>query len=155
MPESASPAIEASALNLDITGPRSPGVFTRMPSLLKETPRRTLAPPTLDEPLYHAIMASVRLQTSMTTDMEPLLSLQDMQQFLKCYLTCFHRHVPIIHLPSLNLETAPCHLVLAICAIGALYRLRRKTAYGLWQCANQICKKVWVTWHLNPNFPVC
>jgi hypothetical protein len=142
--DSASLPIEASALNVGIPGSKDSNVLLRMPSLLKETPRKILAPPTLNENIYHSIMTSVRLQTTMTSDMEPLLSLQEMQQFLKCYLVCFHRHCPIVHLPTLNLESVPCHLILAICAIGALYRLRRKTAHDLWQCANQMCDKVCV-----------
>jgi hypothetical protein len=142
--ESAPPPIEASALNVGLPGSKGSSLLLRMPSLLKETPRKTLPPPTLNENIYQSIMASVRLQTTMTTDMEPLLSLSEMQQFLKCYLVCFHRHCPIIHLPTLSLDSVPSHLILAICAIGALYRLRRKTAHDLWQCADQMCDKVCV-----------
>jgi hypothetical protein len=145
LPESASLPIEASVLNVGIPGSSHPSILPRMPSLLKETPRRTLTPPTLNENIYHTIMASIRHQIPLTSDMEPLLSLQDMQQFLRCYVNCFHRHCPIIHLPSLNLEAVPCHLIMAMCAIGALYRLRRKTAHDLWQCANQMCDQVRVT----------
>jgi hypothetical protein len=142
--ESAPLPIEASALNVGLPGAKGSSLLLRMPSLLKETPRKTLSPPTLNENIYQSIMASVRLQTTMTTDMEPLLSLSEMQQFLKCYLVCFHRHCPIIHLPTLSLDSVPSHLILAICAIGALYRLRRKTAHDLWQCADQMCDKVCV-----------
>jgi hypothetical protein len=142
LPEDAQMPIEASALNVGIPGTRDTGILSNMPSLLKEAPRKTLASPMLNENIYYAIITSVRVQRSTTTDMEPLMSLAEMQQFLKCYLVCFHRHCPIIHLPSLDLETVPCHLILAMCAIGALYRLRRKTAHDLWQCANQICEKV-------------
>ena len=149
-PESASLPIEASTLNVSIADAGSPGILSRMPSLLKETPRKTLTPPIIDENVYYAIMSSVRLQVSTTADMDPLISLQEMQQFLKCYLICFHKHCPIIHLPSLDLETVPCHLILAMCAIGALYRLRRKTAHDLWQCATQICDRV-----LMAEIPKC
>lgn len=142
LPESTALPIEASTLNVGISEPQSPGIFSRMPSLLKETPRKTLAPPIIDENAYNAIMTRVRLQIPTTTEMEPLISLQEMQQFLKCYLICFHKHCPIVHLPSLDLTTIPCHLILAMCAIGALYRLRRKTAHKLWQCADRICDKV-------------
>jgi hypothetical protein len=145
LPGSTSLPIEASVLNIGIPGSSHPSVLLSMPSLLKEIPRKTLTPPTLNENIYHAIMASVRHQMPSTSGMEPLLSLQDMRQFLKCYLVCFHRHCPIIHLPSLNFEAVPCHLIMAMCAIGALYRLRRKTAHELWQCANQMCEKVRVT----------
>jgi len=152
LPESTSLPIEASALNAGIEHPGSPGILVRMPSLLKETPRKTLALPTIDDNVYYAIMTSVRLQMSSTAEMEPLMSLQDMQQFVKCYLICFHKHFPIIHLPSLDLTTIPCHLMLAMCAIGALYRLRRKTAHNLWQCADQICEKVIMNNMFRPDF---
>lgn len=142
LPESTSLPIEASALNAGIADPGSPGILVRMPSLLKEPPRKTLAIPTMDENVYYTIMTSIRLQMSSTTDMEPLMSLQETEQFLKCYFVCFHKHFPIIHLPSLDLGTVPCHLILAMCAIGGLYRLRPRTAHNLWQCADQICEKV-------------
>jgi hypothetical protein len=145
LPESASLPIEASVLNVGISGSSHPSILSRMPSLLKESPRKTLTPPTLNENIYQGIMASIRHQIPLTSNMEPLLSLQDMQQFLRCYLICFHRHCPIIHLPSLDLKAVQCHLMMAMCAIGALYRLRRKTAHDLWQCANQMCEKVRVT----------
>ncbi|KAK6004309.1 hypothetical protein QM012_008171 [Aureobasidium pullulans] len=139
LPESSSLPIEASALNVGITSPQSSDVFLRMPSLLKETPRRIVIPPALDEDSYYAIMADVKSYMPFTTEMELLLSLQDMHQFMKCYMVCFHRHCPIIHLPSLDLKATPA-LILAMCAIGALYRLRRKTAHDLWQCAKNICE---------------
>jgi hypothetical protein len=143
LPESTSLPIEASALNVGIAIPQSPEVLSRMPSLLKESPRRTLALPIIDEDTYYAIMAGIKDFMTVSAEMDPLLSLQDMQQFMKCYLVCFHRHCPVIHLPSLDLRVTP-GLVLTMCAIGALYRLRRKTAHDLWQCAQNICEKVLV-----------
>ncbi|KAH0169772.1 hypothetical protein KCU67_g2922, partial [Aureobasidium melanogenum] len=140
LPESTSLPIEASALNVGIAIPQSPEVLSRMPSLLKESPRRTLALPIIDEDTYYAIMAGIKDFMTVSAEMDPLLSLQDMQQFMKCYLVCFHRHCPVIHLPSLDLRVTP-GLVLTMCAIGALYRLRRKTAHDLWQCAQNICEK--------------
>lgn len=140
LPVSSSLPIEASALNVEATAPQSLEVLSRMPSLLKETPRRTLASPIIEEDTYYAIMAGAKDCMPISADIDPLLSLQDMQQFMKCYLACFHRHCPVIHLPSLNLRATP-GLVFAMCAIGALYRLRRKTAHDLWQCAENLCKK--------------
>ncbi|KAH0280824.1 hypothetical protein KCU91_g728, partial [Aureobasidium melanogenum] len=140
LPESTSLPIEASALNVGTAFPQSPDVLSRMPSLLKETPRRTIALPNIDEDTYYAIMAGVKNFMPISAEIDPLLSLQDMQQFMKCYLVCFHGHCPVIHLPSLDLRATP-GLVLAMSAIGALYRLRRKTAHDLWQCARNICEK--------------
>ena len=141
MPESSSLPIEASAMNVGMESPQSSDILLRMPSLLKETPRRSLDPPIIEEDTYYAIMTSMKEYMPITAEMDPVLSLQDMQQYMKCYLVCFHRHCPVIHLPSLDLRAVP-GLVLAMCAIGALYRLRRKTAHDLWQCASNICEKV-------------
>ncbi|KAK8182028.1 fungal-specific transcription factor domain-containing protein [Phyllosticta capitalensis] len=55
----------------------------------------------------------------------------ELQKFIECYISCFHRHLPLIHLASMKLEATPSPLVLAICCIGALYRLERRRAEAL------------------------
>ena len=119
-------------------GNSEPGTFTRMPSVMKETPRK-LPIPVVDHETYDIIMADIknRLSLDQVQDFE-ILGSQGMQRFLTSYFTCFHRHCPIIHVPSLDLRTTPSHLVLAICAIGALYRLNRKIAKDLWSWATQL-----------------
>jgi len=50
------------------------------------------------------------------------------QKSIQSYLDCFHPHLPIFHVPTMDLASMPSPLVLSMCAIGALYRLERKTA---------------------------
>lgn len=50
------------------------------------------------------------------------------QGFLSSYVTSFHGHLPIIHLPSFCVSRTPSPLILAMCSIGALYRLDRRRA---------------------------
>lgn len=54
-----------------------------------------------------------------------------LQKWLRTYLEAFHVHFPFIHFPSLDLEATPSPLILAICAVGALYRLERAGAVSL------------------------
>lgn len=60
-----------------------------------------------------------------------------LQKCCRTFVEAFHIHLPIFHLPTLDLEQTPSPLVLAICAIGALYRLERKVAASLYHKADQ------------------
>ena len=51
---------------------------------------------------------------------------------LEAYLTSFHLHLPIIHLPTLDLTNESSPLIMIMCAIGALYRLERDRARELY-----------------------
>lgn len=118
------------------------GTFARMPSVMTETPRK-LPVPTVDLATFDTILADVRsrISSEQVKEMESLRS-QDMQRFITSYFTCFHRHCPIIHIPSLDLKTTSSHLIFAICAIGAMYRLNRKAARDLWYLADYMVEKV-------------
>jgi hypothetical protein len=59
-----------------------------------------------------------------------------LNRFLGGYFVCFHPHYPIFHIPSMVIENTPGPLILAICTIGALYRLDRKHAALLQQWAD-------------------
>lgn len=73
-----------------------------------------------------------------------------LRRFLSSYQTCFHQHYPIIHLATIDLSQAPSPLILAICAIGALYRLDRKHAASLQQLADRAIRSV--GFHLIAQF---
>lgn len=60
-----------------------------------------------------------------------------LQKCFRTFVDAFHVHLPIFHLPSMDLERTPSPLVLAMCAIGALYRLERKVAASLYHKADQ------------------
>ncbi|KAF1966781.1 hypothetical protein BU23DRAFT_311752 [Bimuria novae-zelandiae CBS 107.79] len=64
-----------------------------------------------------------------------LPSFTELQQFFSGYLEGFHRHFPIIHLHSFDPLQIPSPLIMAICSIGALYRLRREKAKNLFVLA--------------------
>jgi Fungal specific transcription factor domain len=58
------------------------------------------------------------------------------QATIRTYIDCFDPNLPIIHIPSLVLDGAPTPLLLAMCAIGSLYRLERKVAADFYHLAN-------------------
>ncbi|KIW74395.1 hypothetical protein Z517_12335 [Fonsecaea pedrosoi CBS 271.37] len=60
-----------------------------------------------------------------------------LQKCIRTYVDAFHVHLPIFHLQTMDFETTPSPLVLAICAVGALYRLERKIAASLYLKADQ------------------
>lgn len=64
-----------------------------------------------------------------------LPTMNDLDRFFSGYLESFHRHFPIIHLPSLDLKEMPSPLVFAMCSIGAQYRLSRQKAKNLFALA--------------------
>lgn len=65
-------------------------------------------------------------------------TVDDLNRFLSGYVECFHRHFPIIHLPSLDIEETPSPLIFAICSIGAQYRLDRRKAKNLFALAGTL-----------------
>lgn len=60
-----------------------------------------------------------------------------LQKCFRTFVDAFHVHLPIFHLPTMDFERTPSPLVLAMCAIGALYRLERKVAASLYHKADQ------------------
>ncbi len=131
----------------------SQGTFSRMPGIVTETPRK-LPIPSLDLATYDLIVASIEkdILTDQRED-EGIPSHQDFQRFLVSYFTCFHLHCPMLHISSLDPSNTPHHLILAICSVGALYRLCRKKARDLWSWANFLAEKVGVPANIIvPNF---
>ncbi|KPI35705.1 uncharacterized protein AB675_1235 [Cyphellophora attinorum] len=61
-----------------------------------------------------------------------LPSASALQSCLRTYVDAFHIHLPILHLQSFDFTKVPSPLVLALCAIGALYRLERRVAATLY-----------------------
>lgn len=81
---------------------------------------------------YLRISSDVRTRSFAAGLSEPgLPSFEDLQSFLSGYLEGFHRRFPILHLPSFDLQRTPSPLIMAVCSIGAQYRLRRQTAQAL------------------------
>jgi hypothetical protein len=119
-------------------------ILARMPCVLKETSQK-ISIPVVKLETYESIMSDVRSRL----DPEYLgefntLSSKEMQRFVTSYFTCFHRHCPVLHMATLDVGTTSSHLVLAMCAIGASYRLKRKLSKSLWQWADCIFNKVYI-----------
>ncbi|CAG8909741.1 unnamed protein product [Penicillium egyptiacum] len=66
------------------------------------------------------------------------LKLNELQQFIKSYVECFHKHLPFIHLPSFSPLNTPSPLIFAMASIGALYRLKRRRAYDFFRLSETI-----------------
>lgn len=118
------------------------GSSARLPTVVNETPGK-IPFRAVDNEIHSLILKDIekRLSHEQLKDFN-MPNAQTLQRFLISYLTCFHRHYPILHLPSLDLRNAPSPLILAMCAIGALYRLSRKTAKDLWFWANKMVELV-------------
>ncbi|KAL1619228.1 hypothetical protein SLS54_006820 [Diplodia seriata] len=104
----------------------------------------------IDHSVYLSICADLQARTKKEDwDGSKLPNAKEMQKFIEGYINCFHRHFPIIHFPSMKLESTPSPLLLAICCIGALYRLDRRRAAILHELAGPLlhsaistCRKV-------------
>ena len=67
-----------------------------------------------------------------------LPSAKVIQASLRSYIDCFDPHLPFIHIPSFIMDGAPSPLVLAMCAIGSLYRLERKIAGDFYSLSQEL-----------------
>ncbi|KAK2592535.1 hypothetical protein QQS21_009750 [Conoideocrella luteorostrata] len=77
-------------------------------------------------------------------------SAQDLQRYVKAYLTCFHPHLPFLHLPTLSFDVSPdsigysngaggngC-LLLSMAAFGAAYEMEHAQSKELFEMAKKI-----------------
>ncbi|OAL17720.1 hypothetical protein AYO22_11376 [Fonsecaea multimorphosa] len=95
-----------------------------------------------------ALVFTESMRTHLLKDLSNRLSAENLNNFrlpsaaalqkcIRTYVDAFHVHLPIFHLQTMDFETTPSPLTLAICAIGALYRLERKIAASLYLKADQ------------------
>jgi hypothetical protein len=99
---------------------------------------RTYSPPIFqfDEHIHQTICQDARQRLPAGDSMAALFpSVNDLNRFFSGYIECFHRHFPIIHLPSLEMLETPSPLIFAVCSIGAQYRLDRQKAKNLFALA--------------------
>ncbi|ORY15877.1 fungal-specific transcription factor domain-domain-containing protein [Clohesyomyces aquaticus] len=88
-----------------------------------------------DDCIHRKLCEDACFRMSSTDTATLLPSVSDLNRFFSGYLDCFHRHFPIIHLPSLDLTETPSPLIFAMCSIGAQYRLERRKAKNLFALA--------------------
>lgn len=67
-----------------------------------------------------------------------------MSRYLEGYFRGFHDHMPFLHTASFKPETAELNLVLAMAAVGALYKFEHARGYELYEACHHL-----VFWHLR------
>lgn len=129
----------ASAPDKSTTSPETPKSYSTHSTnydlpLLREN-RQSHSTIVLDNAAYESLRRNVaQFLTLPVADVE-LPPAKVCQGFLSGYVTSFHGHLPIIHLQSVCPRTTPSPLILAMCSIGALYRLDRRRARQLYNVA--------------------
>ncbi|KAJ4250208.1 hypothetical protein NW762_012023 [Fusarium torreyae] len=113
--------------------PRSYSSSNGLPSL--QVKRQTYAPASLDAFAYESIRNDLSTRLTISASNAEIPSAKVCQGFLSSYITSFHGHLPIIHLKSFSPRETPSPLILAMCSIGALYRLDRRRAKRLYEVA--------------------
>lgn len=96
----------------------------------------------VDEASYQAVRDDVQNRSQHTLNLEAIVLRKDLSRFLKSYFDHFHRHLPIIHAPSLILAQCPSPLILGMSCIGALYRFDRRRAVRIYNMAINLSKMV-------------
>ena len=92
---------------------------------------------TFTEEMHQNLLRDV--STHMLQDNNPAPSIpaaKSLEKYLRTYFEVFQIHMPIFH-QSFDMVRAPAPLVLAMCAIGAVYRMERKAAAILFNQAHQ------------------
>ncbi|KAK8037906.1 C2H2 transcription factor [Apiospora phragmitis] len=79
-------------------------------------------------------------------------------RFLEGYVSGFHDHLPILHLPTISMVDLSPELLLAILAVGAQYRFENHRGNALWYAAKavaleQIRRRHSHEVHVPPNTP--
>lgn len=112
-------------------------LFNNLPRVLREKsdnfPRVEL-----DEDSHIRIHSNVCSQLGEEVCKDSLPSFRVLRRLFSGYIDCFHRHLPMIHLPSLKPAESPSALILAMSCIGALYRLDRRRAASTYCLARKL-----------------
>ncbi|KAK5462730.1 hypothetical protein LTS15_002442 [Exophiala xenobiotica] len=118
--------------------PSRGGLQSRLPHILPIPQRRNHPLIVFSETDRSALLSDLGTRVShQNIHNFSLPSIQKLQLYLRAFSECFDSHLSVIHLPSLRASQTPSPLILAMCAIGALYRLERKDAAALHRLAGQ------------------
>ncbi|KAL4907246.1 fungal-specific transcription factor domain-containing protein [Aspergillus multicolor] len=116
---------------------------TQLPSLQLEESQ----PPTRTRPPKVPIVVTTQCRDRLVRELRdyanviPEQSIPSRHALSRCltgYLTGYHDHYPFLHIPTLNIETTPLHLVLSMAALGAQYCREHDTSIGLFQVAKAV-----------------
>ncbi|PWY88859.1 C2H2 transcription factor [Aspergillus sclerotioniger CBS 115572] len=61
-----------------------------------------------------------------------------LSRFIGGYMTNFHCHYPFMHVPTLNINTIPVHLILAMASVGAQYCREPESSMSLYKTAKAV-----------------
>lgn len=112
-----------------------------IPLLLQDEPRPGPVL-TLDDTAYLSIRSDLAQRLALPDHEIDIPSAKVCQGFLSSYVNNFHGHLPVIHLPTLCPKLMPSPVILAMCSIGALYRLDRRRARQLYDTASRSVETV-------------
>lgn len=137
-----------------ILEPASPLEYgSRLPSLEREDPdfagsraaRRaapardvTGMPWIISNEVYSHIHALLEEYRFLYTTSFLLPSKHTVCRYVEGYFSGFHAHLPLLHVPSVSFRIISPELILAILAVGALYRFQRRQSDQLYRAANAL-----------------
>lgn len=87
----------------------------------------------LTEDQWHTLAQRCRESLSMMLPSRPAIS-----RYLQSYVTKFHKHYPLIHLPSFCPVNSPLYLTLVMAAVGAQCIFEAKNSVRLYQAARSL-----------------
>ncbi|KAK1709486.1 hypothetical protein BDP67DRAFT_441442 [Colletotrichum lupini] len=96
----------------------------------------------MDKPMHDSICRDVNKRLTGPDISKDIPPLKACQSFLSSYVECFHCHLPLVHLQTISHGDIPSPLILAMCSIGALYRLDRRRARRLWDLPLRLIEPV-------------
>ena len=109
--------------------------LARLPRLIRER-RCDHRPIIIDQDARTALLSDLRTRLPLCNVEVEIPNPQRLQSFIRQFFNGFHSHLPIFHVPTFDVVKTPSPLVLAMCSIGALYHLERRTASCLRRLAN-------------------
>lgn len=74
-----------------------------------------------------------------------------LKRCIRRYMDVFQTHVPILHVSTLEIAIIPSPLVLAMCMIGAIYRMERKAAAIFYNVAHRSLRQTGLMGEDSPN----
>jgi hypothetical protein len=118
----------------DTLVPREPP--SNLPQVVKDKPSK-IPNVVADNTLHASICKDLANRLDRPQVPQEVPSSTVLKGFLNSFFECYYKHQPFIHLPTLSMADTPSPLILAMCCIGALYRLDRRRAQTLYTICTQ------------------
>ncbi|KAJ9134456.1 hypothetical protein NKR23_g10096 [Pleurostoma richardsiae] len=98
-------------------------------------------PWSITAPIYERILAEVREFSNVLPAECSLPSRNSLSWYLEKYLRCGHEFMPFIHSATFQTEQKSVELLLAIAAVGSLYRFESRNSYALYFMSKAILRE--------------